>query len=103
MLELCSQGIFFTCSFLERLPAELRITLREYDHQNMLTLAKKADALWSLHGMKTSFSASLVNVEEPSKVAAVSFHGSGCCYRFNCHGGLGGHSGQPGASRDEGQ
>jgi hypothetical protein len=51
--------------FLERLLAELWKTLGEDDHQNVRTLAKKADALWSLHGIKTSFSASLVDVEEP--------------------------------------
>jgi hypothetical protein len=84
MLELCPRGhktsIFFTHLFLERLPAELRITLGEDDHQNVRALAKKADALWSLHGMKASFSASvasLVDVDEPSSVAAVSSRGSG--------------------------
>jgi uncharacterized membrane protein YgcG len=83
MLELCPRGhetsIFFTHLFLERLPAELRITLGEDDHQNVRALAKKADALWSLHGMKSSFSASvasLVEAEEPASVAAVSSRGS---------------------------
>ncbi len=77
MMELCPRGhessIFFTHLFLERLTAELRITLGEDDHQNVRALAKKADALWSLHGMKPSFSASvasLVDVDEPSSVAA---------------------------------
>jgi hypothetical protein len=63
MLELCPRGhessIFFTHLFLERLPAELRITLGEDDHQNMRALAKKADTLWSLHSMQASFSASV--------------------------------------------
>jgi hypothetical protein len=84
MLELCPRGhetsIFFTHLFLERLPAELRITLGEDDHQNVRALAKKADALWSLHGMKSSFTASvasLVDVDEPAQVAAVSSRGSG--------------------------
>jgi hypothetical protein len=39
MLELCPRGhetsIFFTHLFLERLPAKLRITLGEDDHQNV--------------------------------------------------------------------
>jgi hypothetical protein len=64
---------------LERLSAELCITLGEDDHQNVRALAKKADALWSLHGMKMSFSAplaSLVDLEEPSLVAAVASRGS---------------------------
>jgi hypothetical protein len=75
MLELCPRGhetsIFFTHLFLERHPAELRITLGEDNHQNVWALAKKADALWSLQGMKTSFSssvASLVDVDEPAQV-----------------------------------
>jgi hypothetical protein len=83
MLELCPRGhetsIFFTHLFLERLPAELRITLGEDDHQNVRALAKKADSLWSLHGMKASFSASvasLVDGSEPSPVAAVSSRGT---------------------------
>jgi hypothetical protein len=83
MLELCLQGhetsIFFTHLFLERLPAELRITLGEDDHQNVQALAKKADALWFLHRMKTTFSASvasLVDVDEPAQVAAVPSRGS---------------------------
>jgi hypothetical protein len=83
MLELCPRGretsIFFTHFFLERLSAELQITLGEDDHQNVQALAKKAEALWSLHGMKTSFTASvasLVDVGEPSSVAAVSSRGS---------------------------
>ncbi len=65
---------------MKRLPAELRITLGEDDHKNVQALAKKADALWSLHGMKSSFSsavASLVDIDEPSQVAMVSAHGSG--------------------------
>jgi hypothetical protein len=84
MLELCPRGhetsIFFTHLFLERLPAELRITLGEDDHQNVRALAKKADGLWSLHGMKTSFTsavASVVDTEEPAQVAAVSARGRG--------------------------
>jgi hypothetical protein len=84
MLELCPRGhetnIFFMHLFLERVPPKLRITLGEDDHQNMRALAKKADALWFLHGMKTSFSASaasLVDDEEPSQVAAVSSCGLG--------------------------
>ncbi len=83
MLELCPRShetsIFFMHLFLERLPAELCITLGEDDHQNVRALAKKADALWSLHGIKTSFSApmaSLVDLEEPSLVAAIASHGS---------------------------
>ncbi len=107
MLELCPRGhetsIFFTHLFLERLPAELRITLGEDSHQNVRALAKKADALWSLHGMKTSFStpvASLVELEEPSTVVAVSSCGSGCGGRT---GGHGGRSGRGGVSRGGGQ
>ncbi len=71
--------IFFTNLFLERLLAELRITLGEDDHQNVIALAKKADALWSLHGMKASFLASvasLVDEDEPCSFAAVSSQGS---------------------------
>ncbi len=82
MLELCPRGhetsIFFTHLFLERLPAELRITLGEDDHQNVQALAKKPNALWFLHGMKTTFSASvasLVDVDEPAQVAALSSRG----------------------------
>jgi hypothetical protein len=49
MLELCPQGhetsIFFMHLFLERIPAELQITLGEDDHQNVRALAKKAEAL----------------------------------------------------------
>ncbi len=85
MLELCPRGhetsIFFTNLFLERLPAELRITLGEDDHQNVRALAKKANALWFLHGMKASFLASvasLVDEDEPCAFAAVSSQGSGC-------------------------
>jgi hypothetical protein len=55
--------------FLVRLTAELRITLGEDDHQNVWALAKKANALWPLHGLKTSFSASqasLMDMDEPS-------------------------------------
>jgi hypothetical protein len=96
MLELCPRGhetsIFFTHLFLERLPAELRITLGEDDHQNVRALAKKADALWSLHGMKSSFAASvasLVDVDEPAQVAAVSSRGSG---RGRSGGGRGGRA-----------
>jgi hypothetical protein len=84
MLELCLQrhetSIFFMHLFLERLQAELQITLSEDDHQNVRALAKKADALWSLHGMKISFTASvasLVDVDEPAQVAAVSARGAG--------------------------
>jgi hypothetical protein len=93
MLELCPRGhetsIFFTHLFLERLPAELRITLGEDNHQNVWALAKKADALCSLHGMKASFSssvASLVDVDEPAQVAAVSSHRSNCCRGGPGHG-----------------
>jgi hypothetical protein len=107
MLELCPRGhetsIFFTHLFLERLPAELRITLGEDDHQNVRALAKKADALWSLHCMRTSFStpvASLVELEEPSTVAAVSSRGSG---RGGRTGSRGGRSGRGGVSRGGGQ
>jgi hypothetical protein len=60
-MELCPRGhetsIFFTHLF---------------HHQNVRALAKKADSLWSLHGMKSSFAsavASLVDVDEPSPVA----------------------------------
>jgi hypothetical protein len=65
--------------------------LGEDDPQNVRALAKKADALWSLHGIKTRFSASvasLVDVEEPSQVS--QFNGSNEC---------GGRGGQPSASR----
>jgi hypothetical protein len=105
MLELCPRGhetsIFFTHLFLERLPAELRITLGEDDHQNVRALAKKADALWSLHGMKTSFSSSvaaLVDLDEPAAVAAVSSRGSGRGGR-----GRGGRGGASGAGRGASQ
>jgi hypothetical protein len=83
MLELCLQGrktsIFFTHLFPERLPAKLWIKLGEDDHQNVRALAERADKLWSLHSMRTSFSASkasLVDVDEPSHVVAVSAYGS---------------------------
>jgi hypothetical protein len=72
-------SIFFTHLFQETLLAELRITLGKADHQNVRALAKKADALWSLHGMKTSFTASVASlddVDEPSSVTAVSSRGS---------------------------
>ncbi len=75
-LELCPRGRE-TSIFL--LSAELQITPGEDDHQNVQALAKKAEALWSLHGMKTSFTASvasLVDVGEPSSVVAVSSRGS---------------------------
>jgi hypothetical protein len=49
MLELCPRGrktsIFFTHLFLERLPAKLRSTLGEDDHQNVKAQAKKADVV----------------------------------------------------------
>jgi uncharacterized membrane protein YgcG len=100
MMELCPRGhessIFFTHLFLERLPAELRITLGEDDHQNVRALAKKADALWSLHGMRPSFSASvasLVDVDEPSSVAAVSSRGTSRGSGGRGRGGRGGHAG----------
>jgi site-specific DNA-cytosine methylase len=116
MLELCPRGhetsIFFTHLFLERLPAELRITLGEDDHQNVRALAKKADSLWSLHGMKSSFAstvASLVDVEEPSPVAVVSSRGSGRG-RARGRGGRGSSAGtsrggsqQPGGQQAPGQ
>jgi uncharacterized membrane protein YgcG len=105
MLELCPRGhetsIFFTHLFLERLLAELRITLGEDDHQNVRALAKKADALWSLHGMKTTFSASvasLVDVDEPAQVAAVSSRGSTRGRRGHGRGG-----GSAGSTRGGGQ
>jgi hypothetical protein len=107
MLELCPRGhetsIFFTHLFLERLPAELRITLEEDDHQNVRALAEKADALWSLQGMKTSFSASvasLVDVDKPAQVAVVSSHGSA---RGRGGRGRGGHGGPAGPTRGGGQ
>jgi hypothetical protein len=106
MLELCPQGhetsVFFTHLFLKRLPAELRITLGEDDHQNVRALAKKADSLWSLNGMKSSFAsteASLVDVEEPSPVAVVSSRGSG----RGLGRGRGSHGGSAGTSRGGGQ
>jgi hypothetical protein len=80
--------------FLERLPAELRITFGEDDHQNVRALVKRADVLWSLHGMKTSFSASVaspVDVEDPSQVVAVSSRGSGNGGRLHGRGGHGSH------------
>jgi hypothetical protein len=63
-----SSNIFF----LKRHPAELRITLDEDDHQNMQALAKKADVLWSLHGTKISFSASVASLSRwrPSPLTA---------------------------------
>ncbi len=107
MLELCPRGhessIFFTHLFLERLPAELRITLGEDDHQNVQALAKKADSLWSLHGMKSSFSsavASLVEVDEPSQVAVVSSRGSGRG-RGRSRGNRGGVAGGPRGGRQQ--
>jgi hypothetical protein len=85
MLKLCPQGdkmsSFFTHLFLGRLPPELRVTLWEDDYQNVRALTKKTDALWSLHEMKTSFSVSLVSLvamEEPYQVAAISNSGSTC-------------------------
>jgi hypothetical protein len=106
MLELCPRGhessIFLTHLFLERLPAELRITLAEDDHQNVQALAEKVDALWSLHGMKSSFSsavASLVDVDEPSQVEVVSARGLG----RSCSRGCGGHGGQACSSWGGGQ
>jgi hypothetical protein len=99
MLELCPRGhetnIFFMHLFLERLPAKLWITLEENGHQNMQALAEKADVLWSLHGMKTSFSASvasLVDIEEPSQVAAASSRGLSRGSRFNSPSGRGDNS-----------
>ncbi len=107
MLELCPQGhetsIFFTHLFLERLPAELQITSGEDDHQNVRALAKKADALWSLHGMKASFSASvasLVGVNKPFLVAAVSSRGSS---GSGSSSGLNGRSSQASSSRQGSQ
>jgi hypothetical protein len=106
MLELCPQGHessnFFTHLFLARLPAELRITLGEDDHQNIRAMAKKADSLWSLHGMKSCFAstvASHLDLDEPSPVAAVSSRG------FGRGGGRGRNSrgGSAGSSRGGGQ
>ncbi len=71
--------IFFTHLFLERVLAELQITLGEDAHENVGSLAKKVDTLWSLHGMKSCFSsavASLPDVDDTSQVAVVSAHGS---------------------------
>jgi hypothetical protein len=59
-------------------------------------LAKKADALWSLHGMRPSFSASvasLVDVDEPAAVAAVSSRGASRGGGGRGRGGWGGHAG----------
>jgi hypothetical protein len=38
------------------------MTLCEDNYQNVRALAQKADALWSLHGMKTSCSASVASL-----------------------------------------
>jgi hypothetical protein len=99
MLELCPRGhetnIFFMHLFLERLPSKLRIILEEDDHQNMQALAERANALWSLHGMKTSFSASvasLVDIEEPSQVVAASSRSLSRGSRFNSPSGRGDNS-----------
>jgi hypothetical protein len=54
MLEMCPAGEerskFFAFHYLHRLPQELRIMLGEDDHQDVQTLASKADKLWALHG-----------------------------------------------------
>jgi hypothetical protein len=54
MLEICPAGEekskFFAFLFLHRLPQELRIMLGEDDHQEVHTLAAKADRLWAIHG-----------------------------------------------------
>jgi hypothetical protein len=54
MLELCPVGEerskFFAFHYLHRLPQELRIMLGDDDHQDVQTLAAKADRLWALHG-----------------------------------------------------
>ncbi len=76
--------------------------LGEDDHQNAWALVKKADALWSLHGMKLSFFsalASLVDVDKPFQVAVVSSRGLGRSGGHNC----GGHGGQASSSPDGGQ
>jgi hypothetical protein len=54
MLEMCPPGEektkFFAFHYLHRLPQELRIMLGDDDHQDVQTLASKADRLWALHG-----------------------------------------------------
>ena len=54
MLEVCPVGEekskFFAFHYLHRLPQELRIMLGEDDHQDVQTMAAKADRLWAIHG-----------------------------------------------------
>ncbi len=72
----------------------------------MRALAKKADALWSLHGIKASFLASvasLVDVDEPCPVAAVSARGSGRGIKSGVRGDHGSHVSQPGGSSQHGK
>jgi hypothetical protein len=59
MLRLCPWGqessLFFTYLFLHRLPRELRVLLRDVDHNDRRLLSERADQLWA-HYAKHSHS-----------------------------------------------
>jgi hypothetical protein len=125
MLELCPRGhetsIFFTHLFLERLPAELCIMLREEDHQNLKDVAKKADSLRVLHKTHLVPGAAVASMDGSSSVdvlssspslaclwtsavVAVSSRGVDCGGRGPGRGGCGGHDRQSyGSSRGSAQ
>ena len=71
MLELCPAGEekskFFAFHYLHRLPQELRIMLSEDDHQEVHSLARKADRLWAIHGHRLHGGVSAVSAasQEP--------------------------------------
>ena len=102
MLEMCPAGEekskFFAFHFLHRLPQELRIMLGEDDHQDVQTLARKADKLWALHGHRLHGGVSAVQpaalaAQEPA-VSAVRGGGSGGGHnrRGGQRGGRGSHA-----------
>ena len=80
MLELCPAGEerskFFAFHYLHRLPQELRIMLGDDDHQDVQTLAAKADRLWALHGHRLHGGVAAVQ-QAPSDPAVNAVRGGG--------------------------
>ena len=84
MLELCPAGEerskFFAFHYLHRLPQELRIMLGDDDHQDVQTLAAKADRLWALHGHHLHGGVAAVQ-QAPSDPAVNAVRGGGTSSR----------------------
>jgi hypothetical protein len=84
---------FFLFLFMQCLPKELRIVLREVDdHEDMRAMAIKADKLWSLHnhqqhGVVASVDPGSLSSQPPASIATVK---SGPLARGGRSGGQGG-------------